>query len=165
MADRPGAPRVCSLRTIKSDVVVGLGDQGNEIAGTLDKAEPGWKARGKYVCAAAISVAFRLSDVFLHRQCACCPKVDRETEVRSAYAGAVLYCRVQRSSWYICIFELVGWVVLSKNSRCLMEGATSRRDITPYVRFEFFSWQSLAQGLQPRLQRVSSTVQLSPPAA
>jgi damage-control phosphatase, subfamily III len=49
MASQPGAPRVASLRTIKSDVVVGLGTDGDEIAKKLDEAEPGWKISGKYV--------------------------------------------------------------------------------------------------------------------
>ena len=49
MANAAGAPRICSLRTIKSDVVVGLGDEGDEIAERLDKEEPGWKISGKYV--------------------------------------------------------------------------------------------------------------------
>jgi len=49
MANAAGAPRICSLRTIKSDVVVGLGDEGDEIAERMDKEEPGWKISGKYV--------------------------------------------------------------------------------------------------------------------
>lgn len=49
MANAAGAPRVASLRTIKSDVVVGLGLAGDEIAEKLDQAEPGWKISGKYV--------------------------------------------------------------------------------------------------------------------
>ena len=49
MASSAGAPKVASLRTIKSDVVVGLGSDGDEIAEKLDKAEPGWKISGKYV--------------------------------------------------------------------------------------------------------------------
>lgn len=49
MASAPGAPPVCSMRTIKSDVVVGLGDKGDEIAAKLDKEEDGWKISGKYV--------------------------------------------------------------------------------------------------------------------
>ncbi|KAK7063995.1 DUF89 domain-containing protein [Favolaschia claudopus] len=48
MASSAGAPKVASLRTIKSDVVVGLGDQGDEVAERLDKEEPGWKISGKY---------------------------------------------------------------------------------------------------------------------
>ncbi|KAL1737819.1 hypothetical protein HDZ31DRAFT_13603, partial [Schizophyllum fasciatum] len=48
MANSAGAPKVASLRTIKSDVVVGLGDQGDELAEKLDKEEPGWKISGKY---------------------------------------------------------------------------------------------------------------------
>jgi len=48
MASAAGAPKICSLRTIKSDVVVGLGDDGDLIAEKLDKAEPGWKISGKY---------------------------------------------------------------------------------------------------------------------
>lgn len=47
MASKAGAPKVCSLRTIKSDVVVGLED--DEIAEKLDQTEPGWKISGKYV--------------------------------------------------------------------------------------------------------------------
>jgi len=46
MATQPGAPRVCSLRTIKSDVVVGLPSL--SIAERLDKEEGGWKISGKY---------------------------------------------------------------------------------------------------------------------
>ena len=49
MASAPGAPPVCSLRTIKSDVVVGLGSDGDELAERLDKEEEGWKISGKYV--------------------------------------------------------------------------------------------------------------------
>jgi len=49
MASAAGAPKICSLRTIKSDVVVGLGDNGDAIAERLDKEEPGWKISGKYV--------------------------------------------------------------------------------------------------------------------
>ncbi|KAF9785558.1 hypothetical protein BJ322DRAFT_839372 [Thelephora terrestris] len=48
MSSAAGAPKICSLRTIKSDVVVGLGDKGDEIAERLDKEEPGWKISGKY---------------------------------------------------------------------------------------------------------------------
>lgn len=49
MATAPGAPKVCSMRTIKSDVVVGLGDNGDQLAAKLDKEEEGWKISGKYV--------------------------------------------------------------------------------------------------------------------
>lgn len=49
MASSAGAPKIASLRTIKSDVVVGLGAEGDEIAEKLDEAEPGWKISGKYV--------------------------------------------------------------------------------------------------------------------
>ena len=49
MANAAGAPKVVSLRTIKSDVVVGLGDDGDRVAEHLDKTEPGWKISGKYV--------------------------------------------------------------------------------------------------------------------
>lgn len=45
LASEAGAPPVCSLRTIKSDVVVGIPE---EVAGRLDKEEPGWKISGKY---------------------------------------------------------------------------------------------------------------------
>jgi hypothetical protein len=49
MASKAGAPRICSLRTIKSDVVVGLTGHGLEEADRLDKEEPGWRISGKYV--------------------------------------------------------------------------------------------------------------------
>ena len=49
MANSAGAPVIASLRTIKSDVVVGLGPEGDEVAERLDKTEPGWKISGKYV--------------------------------------------------------------------------------------------------------------------
>lgn len=48
MASTPGAPVICSLRTIKSDVVVGIPKGMGE---KLDEAEPGWKISGKYVSA------------------------------------------------------------------------------------------------------------------
>lgn len=47
MANAAGAPKICSLRTIKSDVVVGL--ESDEFAEKLDEQEPGWKISGKYV--------------------------------------------------------------------------------------------------------------------
>ena len=49
MASKAGAPKICSLRTIKSDVVVGLGEDGDDVAKRLDAEEPGWKISGKYV--------------------------------------------------------------------------------------------------------------------
>jgi len=49
MASAAGAPVIASLRTIKSDVVVGLGPDGDEVAEQLDKTEPGWRISGKYV--------------------------------------------------------------------------------------------------------------------
>jgi len=55
MASAAGAPRVCSLRTIKSDVVVGL--ESDEIAEKLDKEEPGWKISGKYVSSSILIVS------------------------------------------------------------------------------------------------------------
>ncbi|TEB12483.1 DUF89-domain-containing protein [Coprinellus micaceus] len=48
MSNASGAPNIVSLRTIKSDVVVGLGRDGDEIAKRLDNQEPGWKISGKY---------------------------------------------------------------------------------------------------------------------
>ncbi|KAJ2921434.1 hypothetical protein H1R20_g15657, partial [Candolleomyces eurysporus] len=48
MASASGAPKVASLRTIKSDVVVGLGPNGDVTAKRLDEEEPGWKISGKY---------------------------------------------------------------------------------------------------------------------
>lgn len=62
MASSAGAPKIVSLRTIKSDVVVGLGDEGDEIAEKLDKTEPGWKISGKYVSFAPCSMDDRHID-------------------------------------------------------------------------------------------------------
>lgn len=45
LASDAGAPPVCSLRTIKSDVVVGIPKGTGE---RLDDEEPGWKISGKY---------------------------------------------------------------------------------------------------------------------
>ncbi|KDN53628.1 DUF89-domain-containing protein [Tilletiaria anomala UBC 951] len=45
LASEDGAPPVISLRTIKSDVVVGVD---NAIAQRLDQEEPGWRISGKY---------------------------------------------------------------------------------------------------------------------
>ncbi|ORY34912.1 hypothetical protein BCR39DRAFT_515577 [Naematelia encephala] len=45
LASESGAPYVCSLRTIKSDVVVGIPSGVGE---KLDEEEPGWKISGKY---------------------------------------------------------------------------------------------------------------------
>ena len=58
MASKAGAPKICSLRTIKSDVVVGLGVSGDEIAKRLDAEEPGWKISGKYVSSIGIKSWF-----------------------------------------------------------------------------------------------------------
>lgn len=45
LANEDGAPPVASLRTIKSDVVVGVDKQ---VADRLDEQEPGWRISGKY---------------------------------------------------------------------------------------------------------------------
>lgn len=45
MAKEQGAPPVASLRTIKSDVVVGVP---LDVSEHLDKEEPGWRISGKY---------------------------------------------------------------------------------------------------------------------
>lgn len=58
MASAAGAPKVCSMRTIKSDVVVGLGEDGNDIASKLDREEDGWKISGKYVRSVTRNLAF-----------------------------------------------------------------------------------------------------------
>ena len=68
MASAAGAPKVCSLRTIKSDVVVGL--ESDEIAERLDKEEPGWKISGKYVSSLVLIVLF---DGIHHRFLGRCP--------------------------------------------------------------------------------------------
>lgn len=45
MATDVGAPPICSLRTIKSDVIAAIPEQ---VAARLDEEEPGWKISGKY---------------------------------------------------------------------------------------------------------------------
>lgn len=45
LANEDGAPPVASLRTIKSDVVVGVD---KDVADRLDEQEPGWRISGKY---------------------------------------------------------------------------------------------------------------------
>ncbi|KAL7336712.1 hypothetical protein BJY59DRAFT_761782 [Rhodotorula toruloides] len=45
LATESGAPPVLSLRTVKSDVVVGVPQ---DVADRLDKEEPGWRISGKY---------------------------------------------------------------------------------------------------------------------
>lgn len=45
LASEDGAPPVVSLRTIKSDVVVGVP---GDVSDKLDKEEPGWRISGKY---------------------------------------------------------------------------------------------------------------------
>jgi len=52
MAFTLGAPRVASLRTIKSDMVVGLPSK--ETADELDERGPGWKISRKYVQAVVL---------------------------------------------------------------------------------------------------------------
>lgn len=70
MASAAGAPKVCSLRTIKSDVVVGL--EGDETAERLDKEEPGWKISGKYVSSLILTIPFGgIHPDFL----GCCPSL------------------------------------------------------------------------------------------
>ena len=61
MANAAGAPVVASLRTIKSDVVVGLGPDGDEVAQELDKKEPGWRISGKYVGLRVLSLFIRIN--------------------------------------------------------------------------------------------------------
>lgn len=69
MASAAGAPRICSMRTIKSDVVVGLGPDGDKLAEKLDKEEPGWKISGKYVRASSISIGNVMTN-FIYICCA-----------------------------------------------------------------------------------------------
>lgn len=61
MGRKAGAPKLCSLRTIKSDVVVGLGSGGDEKAKKLDEDEPGWKISGKYVSNVNIGIWLQLA--------------------------------------------------------------------------------------------------------
>lgn len=91
MASAAGAPRVCSLRTIKSDVVVGL--ESNAMADRLDKEEPGWKISGKYVSRARILLPTKSHS--LSRLSYCCPRVDlaKRSSLREAGLdyGCALY--------------------------------------------------------------------------
>ena len=79
MASAAGAPKVCSLRTIKSDVVVGLGPDGDERAEKLDQDEPGWKISGKYVRLNPASAPSLFAPTFLpssyDRPSSSCPRV------------------------------------------------------------------------------------------
>jgi damage-control phosphatase, subfamily III len=61
MGEKAGAPKICSLRTIKSDVVVGLVSGGNEKTKTLDENEPGWKISGKYVSNVNVGILLQLA--------------------------------------------------------------------------------------------------------
>jgi len=72
MASAAGSPVIASLRTIKSDVVVGLGLDGDETAEKLDKAEPGWRISGKYV--SLIHLCEVLSNGLSHRCLGCCSR-------------------------------------------------------------------------------------------
>jgi len=45
LASEPGAPPICSLRTVKSDVIVGLPEGVSE---RLDNEKPGWKISGEF---------------------------------------------------------------------------------------------------------------------
>ncbi|KAJ7685291.1 hypothetical protein DFH06DRAFT_1357310, partial [Mycena polygramma] len=47
MTNSAGAPKVVSVRMIKSDVVAALGNEGDEVTENLDQTEPGWKIGGK----------------------------------------------------------------------------------------------------------------------
>lgn len=68
MASKAGAPKICSLRTIKSDVVVGLGEDGDDVAKRLDAEEPGWKISGKYVSSDGVVTVYLLhADVLMIR--------------------------------------------------------------------------------------------------
>jgi len=83
MANTAGAPKIASLRTIKSDVVVGLGDEGDVIAENLDATEPGWKISGKYVSISTIRSEF-CADVSACRRLLCfCQKVGLERKSAS----------------------------------------------------------------------------------
>lgn len=95
MASAAGAPKVCSLRTVKSDVVVGLGDDGDRIAEKLDKNEPGWKISGKYVRDMPWSPLDRL--LMLDRLWFCYPKVvlEKRFVLRDKISRVMLGSRVR----------------------------------------------------------------------
>ena len=75
MSSAAGAPKVCSMRTIKSDVVVGLGENGCDVADGLDKLEPGWKISGKYVS----TDPYTWYSAELTPPSGCCPRLRRST--------------------------------------------------------------------------------------
>lgn len=77
MANAAGAPVIASLRTIKSDVVVGLGTEGDQIAEKLDESEPGWKISGKYVSGAFVWALLSINEE-LSRRLSLSPKVVQE---------------------------------------------------------------------------------------
>jgi hypothetical protein len=81
MASAPGAPKVCSLRTIKSDVVVGLGDDGDGIAEKLDQEEPGWKISGKYV---RVTLGTPFGGFLMPRCSGCCSPIRRSPRGKGA---------------------------------------------------------------------------------
>ena len=85
MGNKPGAPKICSLRTIKSDVVVGLGGGGDDKAKKLDEEEPGWKISGKYVSSTSVSIWLRLIHCGLMIRLLCfCPMESRERKFPSS---------------------------------------------------------------------------------
>jgi hypothetical protein len=75
LASEAGAPPVASLRTIKSDVVVGIPSGVGE---KLDEEEPGWKISGKYVSRLVLCHVFFPAEASLtiRPSCSCLP-VDR----------------------------------------------------------------------------------------
>jgi hypothetical protein len=88
LASEPGAPPVCSLRTIKSDVVVGIP---NGVGEKLDEDEPGWKISGKYVGSCLLNTIHGHFANDLSRLSFSCPRVDRE---RSLSTTKKLWCFV-----------------------------------------------------------------------
>jgi len=115
MANSAGAPVVASLRTIKSDVVVGLGPDGDALAEKLDEAEPGWKISGKYV--SVPSRPFPKARIRIEMVTGCRPRFRRTSWGKSALcmseslsSGCVLglvylyYMWISLSSDYILFF-------------------------------------------------------------
>lgn len=104
MASAAGAPRVCSLRTIKSDVVVGLGDEGDEIAERMDKEEPGWKISGKYVSIALPNYSLGRDYPSIGRLLFPSPKAVRERKsglLRESWWDAPARLGVSSSSYHL----------------------------------------------------------------
>ena len=79
MSSAAGAPVIASLRTIKSDVVVGLGSKGDEIAENLGINEPSWRISGKYVGFTLVSNMIAIDHIYTSLFSGCCTRFGRSS--------------------------------------------------------------------------------------